>query len=75
MLVDTTLRIEIENRTTKDQIEKNIRKNLEYSDTLYEIATDEIAKKKLIQVALMKAARTPCALWRRDELPHREHQF
>ncbi len=46
------LRIEIENRTTKDQIEKNIRKNLEYSDTLYEIASDQIAKKKLIQVAL-----------------------
>ncbi len=47
-----TLRIEIEHRTTKDQIEKNIRKNLEYSDTLYEIASDETAKKKLIQVAL-----------------------
>ncbi|VVB84955.1 Type IV secretion-system coupling protein DNA-binding domain protein [uncultured archaeon] len=46
------LRIEIEHRTTKDQIEKNIRKNLEYSDTLYEIASDETAKKKLIQVAL-----------------------
>jgi hypothetical protein len=40
------------NRTTKDQIEKNIRKNLEYSDTLYEIASDETAKKKLVQVAL-----------------------
>ncbi len=47
-----SLRIEIEHRTTKDQIEKNIRKNLEYSDTLYEIASDEAAKKKLIQVAL-----------------------
>ncbi len=47
-----TLRIEIEHRTTKDQIEKNIRKNLEYSDTLYEIASDETAKRKLIQVAL-----------------------
>ncbi len=46
------MRIEIEHRTTKDQIEKNIRKNLEYSDTLYEIASDQIAKKKLIQVAL-----------------------
>ncbi|VVB91894.1 Type IV secretion-system coupling protein DNA-binding domain protein [uncultured archaeon] len=46
------LRIEIEHRTTKDQIEKNIRKNLEYSDILYEIASDETAKKKLIQVAL-----------------------
>ncbi len=46
------LRIEIEHRTTKDQIEKNIRKNLEYSDTLCEIASDETAKKKLIQVAL-----------------------
>ncbi len=46
------LRIEIEHRTTKEQIEKNIRKNLEYSDSLYEIASDETAKKKLIQVAL-----------------------
>lgn len=46
------LRIEIEHRTTKEQIEKNIRKNLEYSDILYEIASDGIAKKKLIQVAL-----------------------
>ncbi len=46
------LRIEIEHRTTKDQIEKNIRKNLEYSDILYEIASDETAKRKLIQVAL-----------------------
>jgi hypothetical protein len=45
------LRIEIEHRTTKDQIEKNIRKNLDYSDTLYEIASDSVAKKKLIQVA------------------------
>ncbi len=47
-----TLRIEIENRTTKEQIEKNIRKNLEYTDTLYEIASDKTAKNKLIQVAL-----------------------
>jgi len=46
------IRIEIENRTTKDQIEKNIRKNLEHTDTLYEIASDQTAKKKLIQVAL-----------------------
>jgi Type IV secretion-system coupling protein DNA-binding domain len=49
---DQIIRIEIENRTTKDQIEKNIRKNLEHSDTLYEIASDQTAKKKLIQVAL-----------------------
>lgn len=46
------LRIEIEHRTNKEQIEKNIRKNLEYSDILYEIASDETAKKKLVQVAL-----------------------
>jgi hypothetical protein len=46
------LRIEIEHRSPKEQVEKNIRKNLEYSDTLYEIASDETAKKKLIQVAL-----------------------
>ncbi len=46
------LRIEIENRTDKDQIEKNIRKNLEYTNILYEIASDQTAKNKLIQVAL-----------------------
>jgi hypothetical protein len=46
------LRIEIEHRSPKEQIEKNIRKNLEYADTLYIIASDEIAKKKAIQVAL-----------------------
>ncbi|MEM2292788.1 MAG: hypothetical protein QXX41_05885, partial [Nitrososphaerota archaeon] len=34
------------------QVEKNIRKNLEYADTLYIIASDEAAKKKVIQVAL-----------------------
>jgi TusA-related sulfurtransferase len=32
----------------KEQVEKNI-KNLEYSDTLYIIASDEAAKKKAIQ--------------------------
>ena len=31
---------------------RNIRKNLEYSDVVYEIASDETAKKKAIQVAL-----------------------
>jgi len=46
------LRIEIEHRSSKQQIEKNIRKNLEYSDVVYEIASDETAKKKAIQVAL-----------------------
>lgn len=46
------LRIEIEHRSAKDQIEKNIRKNLEHCDILYEIASDQTAKKKLIQVAL-----------------------
>jgi len=46
------LRIEIEHRSPKEQIEKNIRKNLEYSDVVYEIASDETAKKKAIQVAL-----------------------
>ena len=46
------LRIEIEHRSSKGQIEKNIRKNLEYSDVVYEIASDETAKKKAIQVAL-----------------------
>ena len=46
------LRIEIEHRSPKEQIERNIRKNLEISDELYIIASDEIAKKKAIQVAL-----------------------
>ena len=49
---DEVLRIEIEHRSPKEQIEKNIRKNLEYSDVVYEIASDETAKKKTIQVAL-----------------------
>jgi hypothetical protein len=47
-----TLRIEIEHRSPKEQVETNIRKNLEYSNTLYIIASDEAAKRKVIQVAL-----------------------
>jgi hypothetical protein len=47
-----TLRIEIEHRSSKEQVEKNIRKNLELSDTLYIITSDETAKKKVVQVAL-----------------------
>jgi len=47
-----TLRIEIEHRSPKEQVEKNIRKNIEYSDTLYIITSDLTAKKKVIQVAL-----------------------
>jgi hypothetical protein len=46
------LRIEIEHRSPKEQVEKNIRKNLELSDALYIITSDETAKKKVIQVAL-----------------------
>jgi len=46
------LRIEIEHRSPKEQIERNIRKNLEYSDTLYIIASEEVVKRKVIQVAL-----------------------
>ncbi len=46
------LRIEIEHRSPKEQVERNIRKNLEYSETLYVITSDEIAKRKVIQVAL-----------------------
>jgi len=46
------LRIEIEHRSPKEQIEKNIRKNLEISDILYIITSDELAKRKVIQVAL-----------------------
>ncbi len=47
-----TLRIEIEHRSPKKQIAKNIKKNLKYSDCLYIITSDEIAKRKVIQVAL-----------------------
>jgi hypothetical protein len=47
-----TLRIEIEHRSPKEQVETNIKKNLEYLDTLYIISSDEIAKRKVIQVAL-----------------------
>jgi hypothetical protein len=47
-----TLRIEIEHRSPKEQVETNIRKNLEYSNTLYIVASDETAKKKVVQVAL-----------------------
>jgi hypothetical protein len=46
------LRIEIEHRSPKEQVETNIRKNLEYSDTLYIVASDEVAKRKVIQVVL-----------------------
>ncbi|MEM3573243.1 MAG: hypothetical protein QXJ62_03315 [Nitrososphaeria archaeon] len=46
------LKIEIEHRSPKEQVKKNIRKNLEYSDILYIIASDKSAKKKVIQVAL-----------------------
>jgi hypothetical protein len=47
-----TLRIEIEHRSPKEQVETNIRKNLALSDVLYVIASDEAAKKKVVQVAL-----------------------
>jgi len=46
------IRIEIENRSPKEQIERNIRKNLAISNELYIIASDEMAKRKVIQVAL-----------------------
>jgi Cdc6-like AAA superfamily ATPase len=46
------LRIEIEHRSPKEQVEKNIRKNLEISDVLYIITSDEITKRKVIQVTL-----------------------
>jgi len=46
------LRIEIEHRSPKEQVERNIRKNLEYSDILYIIASDEASKRKVVQVAL-----------------------
>jgi len=46
------LRIEIEHRSPKEQVERNIRKNLEYSDTLYIITSDEAAYRKVMQVAL-----------------------
>lgn len=37
---------------SKEQVEKNIRKNLKYTDVLYIVASDETAKKKVVQVAL-----------------------
>ncbi len=46
------LRIEVEHRSPKKQVETNIRKNLEYLQTLYMIASDENAKKKVVQTAL-----------------------
>lgn len=46
------MRIEIEHRLPKEQVKRNIRKNFEYSDILYVVASDEAAKKKVIQVAL-----------------------
>jgi len=46
------LRIELEHRSPKKQVEKNIRKNLKVSNTLYIITSDKIAKCKVIQVAL-----------------------
>jgi hypothetical protein len=59
-----TLRIEIEHRSPKEQVETNIRKNLALSDTLYVIASDETAKRKVIQVALKTTFRL------RKEKPH-----
>jgi len=61
-----TLRIEIEHRSPKEQVETNIRKNLALSDTLYVIASDEAAKKKVIQVALRTLFRL------RKERPERD---
>jgi hypothetical protein len=46
------MRIEIEHRSPKDQVERNIRKNLECADALYIVTSDDMAKKKVIQVAL-----------------------
>lgn len=46
------IRIEIENRSPKEQIERNIRKNLAISNELYIITSDEMAKRKVVQVAL-----------------------
>jgi len=47
-----TLRIEIEHRSPKEQVETNIRKNLALSNVLYVIASDEASRKKVVQVAL-----------------------
>ncbi|MHA1667260.1 MAG: hypothetical protein ACTSUR_01280 [Candidatus Heimdallarchaeaceae archaeon] len=60
------LRIEIEHRSPKEQVEKNIRKNLGVSDTLYIVTSDELAKRKVIQVALRVLFRL------RKEKPNRE---
>ena len=63
------LRIEIEHRYPKEQIEKNIRKNLEYSDTLYIITSEEMIKRKVIQVALRGLFRL------KKEKPSREYKI
>lgn len=60
-----TMRIEIEHRSPKEQVEKNIRKNLELSDILYIITSDETAKRKVIQVALKTLFRL------KKEMPNR----
>lgn len=46
------LRIEIEHRSSKEQIKSYIQKNIEYSDVVFEIACDEVAKKKVLHGAL-----------------------
>ena len=46
------LRIEIEHRSSKEQIKSYILKNIEYSDVVFEIACDEVAKKKVLHGAL-----------------------
>ena len=61
------IRIEIENRSPKEQIERNIRKNLAISNELYIIASDEMAKRKVIQVALKTLFRL------RKEEPNKEY--
>jgi len=61
------IRIEIENRSPKEQIERNIRKNLAISNELYIIASDEMAKRKVIQVALKTLFRL------RKEKPDKEY--
>jgi hypothetical protein len=61
-----TLRIEIEHRSPKEQVETNIRKNLALSDMLYIIASDEAAKRKVIQVVLKTLFRLRKERWGKE---------
>jgi hypothetical protein len=58
-------------KTIRENVEANIKKNLEYLDTLYIITSDEVAKKKTTQVALKALFR----LRRRNSFKMKISQF